>query len=94
MHRILIARQGSRPDRHWVKMEVDIFGINVMAMAWALCPRGVSLLVTAIKNSEPQDDMYCRSLNIILVKFLWRKLTHQRLCSFHECLHVVDDLSN
>ena len=61
LHRMLLARYGSRPAGHWVVMETVISEVPIMVMAHAWSQRGVSHVFSATGSAELHDEKHLSS---------------------------------
>jgi hypothetical protein len=55
---VLKARVKDLPAGHWVTMTADIFGVKLIAMAYAWSQRGVSCILSTCESTEPSDKLY------------------------------------
>jgi hypothetical protein len=62
LHKVLLARHGSKPVGHWAVMQTTIAGVELIAMAYAWSQKGVKYMISScgktVMHEEPYPSRY------------------------------------
>jgi hypothetical protein len=92
LHKILIARHGSKPAGHWVVMQTTIAGVDLIAMAYAWSQKGVAYMIsscgTTVMHEHPYLSRYEDDFGNVQEKELPRPTVAHML---YEFLPLIDE---
>jgi hypothetical protein len=62
LHKVLLARHGSKPAGHWVVIQTTIAGVELIAMAYAWYQKGIAYMISScgktVMHKEPYLSCY------------------------------------
>jgi hypothetical protein len=58
LHKVLLARHGSKPAGHWVVMQTTIAGVELIAMAYAWSQKGVAYMISSCGKTVMHEEPY------------------------------------
>ena len=92
LHKVLIARHGSKPAGHWVVMQTTIADVEIFAMAYAWSQKGVAYMIsscgTTIMHESPYLSRYEDDYGNVQEKELPRPTVAHML---YEFLPLIDE---
>jgi hypothetical protein len=92
LHRVLLARHGSKPAGHWVVMQTTIADVEIFAMAYAWSQKGVAYMIsscgTTVMHEHPYLSRYEDDFGNVQEKELPRPTVAHML---YEFLPLIDE---
>ena len=58
LHKVLLARHGSKPAGHWVVMQATIARVELIAVAYAWSQKGVAYMISSCGKKVMHEEPY------------------------------------